>query len=63
MEVLKEFRPLCREQLTTMNGGGFAYDLGRAIRYLLNSGGGFTMDHAILDWTVNEAANDAVNGG
>ena len=58
------FRTLKGEQLSTINGGGFAYDVGRVIRFLVISGGGtnpFMLANATTDWIINDEINDALN--
>lgn len=50
-------RPLGAEDMSTINGGdaGFAYDLGRAIRFIVTSAGG-PVNHtkAVCDWFMGE---------
>lgn len=50
-------RPLRTEEMLSVNGGdaGFAYDLGRAIRFILTSAGG-PPNHtkAVCDWFMGE---------
>lgn len=48
-----------REQLAEVNGGGFAYDLGRVIRFIsfaINPVPGTA--YAIVDWEVNALNNE-----
>ncbi len=43
------------------NGGGFAYDVGRAIRFLIVGGGCLNATGAALatgDWIVNDIINN-----
>jgi len=56
MKDVENFRLLSTEQLLEVNGGGFAYDVGRFIRYLA-LGGGLA---AYTDWAYNDAVNYAV---
>lgn len=52
--------PMERSEMIAINGGGFAYDVGRILRFLYISGGGSSAYHtalAITDWQVNEAIN------
>ena len=51
------------EQLMEMNGGGFAYDVGRILRFIGISGGttiGIT--YAITDWQINALINEDASG-
>ncbi len=51
------------EQLRVVNGGGFAFDLGRFIRLLVKTGaGGVNAADAYLDYVTNDIINEAVNG-
>jgi hypothetical protein len=53
------FKPMDEGQLVQTSGGGFAYDLGRIIRFIGISGGtaiGTTM--AVTDWIINDAINN-----
>jgi len=50
------------EQLQEVNGGGFAFDLGRLIRFIGLSGGGHNTTFAIMDWIINDAANEGDGG-
>jgi hypothetical protein len=63
-ETADFFKTLKGEQLSSINGGGFAYDVGRVIRFLVMSGGGqnpFLLANATADWIINDAVNDALN--
>ena len=56
MKDVESFSLMSTEQLMEINGGGFAYDLGRFIRYLALGGG----VAAYADWVYNDAVNYAV---
>ena len=47
---------LDNEDLHAINGGGFAYDVGRCLRfvgvYFANGTGNFGVQMAILDWAI-----------
>jgi len=47
-------------QLVQTSGGGFAYDLGRIIRFIGISGGGSAIGTtmAVTDWIINSAINN-----
>ena len=63
--ISDEFTTLDANQLVMINGGGFAYDVGRVLRFFAISGGCLNpvmMLNAMGDWIVNDLANDAVNG-
>ncbi|MEN8202274.1 MAG: hypothetical protein ABFS28_06740 [Bacteroidota bacterium] len=64
MKNVQNFSPLTSDQLMEVNGGGFAYDLGRIIRFIGLSGGGspIGVTNAILDWQINALINEAENG-
>ncbi len=51
------------EQLREMNGGGFAYDVGRILRFIGLSGGGHpgALAYAVVDWEVNAMINEDAN--
>ena len=62
MKTTEEFSAISAEQLREINGGGFAYDLGRIIRFFGMSGGsGAFATNAIIDWIITDAANNAAN--
>ena len=62
MKTTEGFSAINAEQLREVNGGGFAYDIGRIIRFIgLSGGSGMYATHAIMDWIINDAANKAVN--
>jgi hypothetical protein len=52
------FSTMDAEQLRVVNGGGFAFDLGRVIRFIGLTGGGVNTTYAIIDWIINDAANE-----
>lgn len=51
------------DQLKEMNGGGFAYDLGRILRFIGLSGGGHpgALAYAVTDWQVNAMISEDAN--
>ena len=51
------------EQLRELNGGGFAYDVGRILRFIGLSGGGHpgALAYAVTDWQVNAMLNEMAN--
>ena len=55
------FSTMDAEQLRMVNGGGFAYDVGRLIRFFVKSGGGALFTEAYMDWVTNELINEAIN--
>lgn len=60
---IEHFTPIGSEELLETNGGGFAYDFGRVIRFL--SFGPFTAigaAQAITDWQITTLLNNAENG-
>jgi len=62
MKTTEAFCAINAEHLREINGGGFAFDLGRIIRFIGISGaGGTNVTKAIIDWIVTDAINDAVN--
>lgn len=59
---IEHFTPMGSEQLMETNGGGFAYDVGRVLRFLSFcpfTGVGATM--AICDWQINKMINEPEN--
>jgi hypothetical protein len=61
MDYNTQFNQMDPARLKQLNGGGFAYDVGRGLRFLVMCGGGFTVTNAVIDWIINDVANDAVN--
>jgi hypothetical protein len=60
--ALLHFKAMDAEQLGGTNGGGFAYDLGRVLRFLGLSGGTVIgTANAIADWMIADAINQAAN--
>jgi hypothetical protein len=59
-ETLKEMNTV---QLREINGGGFAFDVGRVLRFFALSGGGSPqgLAYALTDWQVNAMINEDVN--
>jgi hypothetical protein len=50
--------PMEQSEMIAINGGGFAYDFGRILRFLYISGGsGIGTSMAVADWIINDAAN------
>ncbi len=60
MNNYQNFSIMNAEQLMEVNGGGFAYDVGRILR-LIARGGPNSMT-AIADWIANDVVNEVVNG-
>lgn len=57
------FKSIDQERLREINGGGFAYDVGRVIRFvLLSSDPILGMSAAIADWQLNKEISDIING-
>jgi hypothetical protein len=52
---IESFTPMGTQQLMETNGGGFAYDVGRILRFLSIAAGGnpIQIANAITDWQVN----------
>ena len=46
------------------SGGGFAFDVGRVLRFLSIAlpGDAISVTYAITDWQINAMINDAENG-
>ena len=63
MKDFENFSTMNADQLREANGGGFAYDFGRVLRFIVLSGGGSSLflPNAVADWTINEAVNEAAN--
>ncbi len=60
MEKREQLSPLTAEQLKEFNGGGFAYDVGRVLRFIgLCGGNGSGAWYALTDWDINKAINEA----
>ncbi len=60
---IEHFTPMGSEQLLETNGGGFAYDVGRVLRFIGMSAGGYMGPTlAIIDWQITTAINNAENG-
>jgi len=50
------------DQLKEMNGGGFAYDVGRILRFIGLSGGHpVATAYAITDWQINAMISEDAN--
>jgi hypothetical protein len=54
--TVQSFRELSPEEQLAFNGGGFAYDAGRVLRFIIIAGprGQFT-PMAVTDWMLNTA--------
>jgi hypothetical protein len=63
MKNRESFSELTVEQLREMNGGGFAYDVGRILRFIGLSGGGHpgALAYAVTDWEVNAMISEDAN--
>ncbi len=58
---LTQFTTMDRVMLMETNGGGFAYDVGRFLRFAILMGGGTNTAAALADWETNAVINEAVN--
>jgi hypothetical protein len=59
---IEHFTPMGTEQLLEINGGGFAYDVGRVIRFIGLSGPNWSMvSYAVFDWKLNKMLTDLEN--
>ena len=61
MKNTEFFSTMGAEQLHEVNGGGFAYDVGRVLRFIALSGGGLNpiaLTNAITDWHINAIINN-----
>ena len=63
MKNTETFKTLDESMLMATRGGGFAYDVGRVLRFIAFSRGTLGTSYAVNDWIVNEAINEAENGG
>ena len=63
MKNRENLKEMTRDQLLDMNGGGFAYDVGRILRFIGLSGGGSPIGiaNALTDWEVNAMLNEIDN--
>lgn len=52
---------LNEEQMQEVCGGGFAYDVGRVLRFFAIGISSPNIAFAITDWQVNEIINEAAN--
>lgn len=59
MKNFENFSTMNADRLKEVNGGGFAYDIGRIFRFIALSGGGSppSVAWAITDWEINKALN------
>lgn len=51
---------LSTPELENVLGGDFAYDVGRVVRFVYFSGGGFFAGYALGDWAGVTAMNEAI---
>ena len=53
----ESFTSLPAQQLLDTNGGGFAHDVGRVLRFLSIAlpGDGISIANAVTDWQINAA--------
>jgi hypothetical protein len=65
MKQAKEpFETLNESQLILTNGGGFAYDVGRVLRFLgISAGTAVGTAMACADWYMNDVVNDSYQNG
>jgi hypothetical protein len=51
------FNPIGSQELLETNGGGFAHDMGRVLRFLAIAlpGTAISVTNAITDWQINAA--------
>jgi ferredoxin-NADP reductase len=58
-KTMEYFKPMDECQLMQTSGGGFAYDLGRIIRFIgISAGSGIGTTFAMVDWMVNDVINN-----
>ena len=63
MNTQRQWAPIERSELVSINGGGFAYDVGRVLRFLSIYGGNpLKLPEAMTDWYVNDLINKLENG-
>jgi hypothetical protein len=63
MKKIAHFCPIETGELMKINGGGFAYDLGRSLRFLWKyQGNPYRYPEAIVDWIINDTINKLENG-
>lgn len=53
MKSIQHYQALTECELSSINGGGFAYDLGFAIRFLIKVGPGPGAGNALTDYFLN----------
>ena len=63
MKNRENLKEMTRDQLLDMNGGGFAYDVGRILRFIGLSGGGHpvALAYAVTDWEINAMISEDAN--
>ena len=63
MKNRENLKEMTRDQLLDMNGGGFAYDVGRILRFIGLSGGGHpgALAYAVADWEINAMISEDAN--
>jgi hypothetical protein len=61
---IENFTSMDARQLMDTSGGGFAFDVGRVLRFLSIAlpGDAISVTYAITDWQINAMINDAENG-
>ncbi len=63
MKNAEIFRSIDPDSMMDINGGGFAYDVGRVIRFVILSATPILgMQAAISDWQLNKEISDIING-
>ena len=57
---IEHFSPIGSEELLETNGGGFAYDFGRVLRYfaIAMPGNMVSIANANVDWIITDVLND-----
>jgi len=62
MKKVENFCLMSTDQLRDINGGGFAYDVGRIIRFLgISAGQPIGTLNALADWEINKIINEIEN--
>lgn len=56
---IENFTAMGSQELMETNGGGFAFDVGRVLRFIgLCGGSALHLPYAMADWEVNSILND-----
>ncbi|HVT73905.1 MAG TPA: hypothetical protein VHD61_12270 [Lacunisphaera sp.] len=50
---------LTADELPAIEGGNFAYDVGRVVRFIVLAGGGEFAGQAVADWVATDAMMQA----